>query len=77
MQQVRIQAQEYESVRSLAEAQTIQKKNGVELLRLEYFDIIRMMITDPMHTFLLGMVRSQIVLFKYVIKQCHRVSKLN
>ena len=39
----RIQAQEYQSARPLAEAQTIQKTNGVrysELLRLEYFDII-------------------------------------
>ena len=62
MEEVRIQAEEYQSAHSLAEAQTIQKKNGVrysELLRLEYFDIIRMMITDPMHTFLLGMVHNE------------------
>ena len=45
MEQVRIQAKEYQSARSKAEAEAIQKKNGVrytELLRLEYFDIIRM-----------------------------------
>ena len=41
------------------------EENGVrytELLRLEYFDIIRMMITDPMHTFLLGMVHNEVKL---------------
>ena len=27
-----------------------------ELIRLPYFDIIRMSITDPMHTILLGLV---------------------
>eukprot|EP00731_Ephydatia_muelleri_P023482 Em0015g1065a len=45
MEQVRIQAKEYQSARSKAEAEASQKKNGVrytELLRLEYFDIIRM-----------------------------------
>eukprot|EP00731_Ephydatia_muelleri_P008580 Em0004g918a len=65
MEQVRIQAKEYQSAHSKTEAQTIQKKNGVrytELLRLEYFDIIRMMITDPMHTFLLGMVHNEVKL---------------
>ena len=43
MEQVRIQAKEYQSAHSKAEAQAIQKKNGVrytELLRLEYFDTI-------------------------------------
>ena len=65
MEQVRIHAIEYQRARSKAEAQAIQKKNGVrytELLRLEYFDIIRMMITDPMHTFLLGMVHNEVKL---------------
>ena len=67
MEQVRIQAKEYQSAHSKKEAQTIQKKNGVrytELLRLEYFDIIRMMITDPIHTFLLGMVHNEVKLCK-------------
>ena len=38
------------------------QKNGVrysELLRLLYFDIVRMTATDPMHTFLLGLVRRE------------------
>ena len=42
--EVRIQAKEYQSACSKAEAQAIQKKNGVqytELLRLEFFDIIQ------------------------------------
>ena len=65
MEQVRIQAKEYQSALSKAEAQAIQKKNGVrytELLCLEYFDIIKRMITDPMHTFLLGMVHNEVKL---------------
>ena len=39
--------------------------NGVwysELIRLSYFDIVRMSITDPMHTFLLGMAHNEIKL---------------
>ena len=43
-------------------AAAIAHRNGVrcsELLRLPYFDIVRMATTDPMHTFLLGMVRKQ------------------
>ena len=40
----------------------IAMRNGVrysELLRLPYLDIVRMSTTDPMHTFLLGMVRRE------------------
>ena len=62
MEQVRIQAKEYQSAQK---PKPIQKKNGVrytELLRLEYFDIIRMMITDPMHTFLLETVHNEVKL---------------
>ena len=60
--QTLIQAKEYQSAESLTQAQNIQRKNGVrysELLRLPYFDIVRMTITDPMHTFLLGMVQNE------------------
>ena len=60
--QTLIQAKEYQSAKSLTQAQSIQRKNGVrysELLRLPYFDIVRMTITDPMHTFLLGMVQNE------------------
>ena len=51
------QSKEYLLAKSKTEALSIQKKNGVqysELIRLPYFDIVRMSITDPMHTFLLG-----------------------
>ena len=57
--QVRAQAMEYQSAGSLTVAKEIQKKNGVrytELVRLPYFDMVKMLVTDPMHTFLLGMV---------------------
>ena len=60
--QTLIQAKEYQSAKSLTQAQSIQRKIGVkysELLRLPYFDIVRMTITDPMHTFLLGMVQNE------------------
>ena len=33
-----------------------------DMLRLPCFDIVRMMITDPMHTILLGMVHNEIKL---------------
>lgn len=49
-------------LRHLAEAKRSQQRNGVrycELLRLPYFDIVRMTITDPMHTFLLGLVQNE------------------
>ena len=41
------------------------ERNGVrysELLRLPYYDLVRMSITDPMHTIWLGMVRNEIKL---------------
>ena len=41
MQKVRIQAQEYMSARSLAEAGIIQKKNGVR-----YSDLLRLYLKD-------------------------------
>ena len=59
--QVQDQAKEYQSAGSLTVAKEIQKKNGVrysELFRLPYFDMVKMLITDPMHTFILGMVQN-------------------
>ena len=53
---------EYQQAKSILEALDIQKKNGVhysELIRLPYFDIIRMSITDPIHTNLLGLVHNE------------------
>ena len=61
--QTLMQAKEYQSAKSLTQAQSIQRKNGVrysELLRLPHFDIVRMTITDPMHMFLLGMVQNYV-----------------
>ena len=63
--QVLDQAMEYQSASSLAAAKEIQKRNSVhysELVRLPYFDMVRMLITDPMHTFLLGMVQNEVKL---------------
>lgn len=56
------QVEEYRAATTRTEAVSIAKKNGVrysDLLRLPYFDIVRMSTTDPMHTFLLGMVRRE------------------
>ena len=56
------QAKEHQLASSKSAAATIAQKYGVrysELLRLPYFDIVRMTTTDPMHTFLLGMVRRE------------------
>ena len=56
------QAREYQNATSKTEAAEIAQRNGVrysELLRLPYFDIIRMTVTDPMHSFLLGLVRRE------------------
>ena len=61
-EQVLAQCIEYQQAKSKSEALDIQKKNGVrysELIRLPYFDIIRMSITDPMHTILLGLVHNE------------------
>ena len=59
------QGREYLSATTKARAANIAQKNGVrfsELLKLPYFDIVRMSVTDPMHTFLLGMVKRETVL---------------
>ena len=51
----------HQQAKSKSEALDI-KKNGVrysELIRLPYFDIIRMSITDPMHNILLGLVHNE------------------
>ena len=56
--EVVLQAQEYREAETKLRAAEIAQKNGVrysELMRLEYFDIVRMSATDPMHTFLLGL----------------------
>ena len=56
------QGEEFKNASSKAEATRISQKNGVrysELMRLPYFDIVRMSCTDPMHTFLLGMVQKE------------------
>ena len=63
--QVRAEAKEYQSAGSLTVAKEIQKKNEVcysELASLPYFDMVKMLITDPMHTFLLGMVQNEVKL---------------
>ena len=60
--QTLMKAKEYLSAKSLTQAQSFQNRNGVrysELLRLPYFDIVRMTITEPMHTFLLEMVHAK------------------
>ena len=51
-----------------ASSGSIAKKNGVrysELIRLPYFDAVRMASVDPMHAFLLGMVKREV---KFVLK---------
>jgi hypothetical protein len=56
------QAVEYSNSTSKSAAAAVAQKNGVrcsELLRLPYFDIVKMSITDPMHTFLLGLVKHE------------------
>ena len=61
-EEVRQQANEFRQARSKKEAGLIAQRNGVrytELVRLPYFDTVRMSCVDPMHTFLLGMVRRE------------------
>ena len=56
------QGREYQSATTKSRAANIAQKNGVRfsvLLKLPYFDIVRFSVTDPMHTFLLGMVRRE------------------
>lgn len=59
------QAEEFRAATSKADAASIATKNGVrysELVRLPYFDLIRMVSVDPMHTFMLGMVKRETAL---------------
>ena len=59
---VKSQPEEYKAAKSKAEANRVQKQYGVrwsELLRLPYFDLSRMITVDPMHTFLVGMVKDE------------------
>ena len=61
-EEVTLQAAEFRSAQTRASAVQISQKNGVrysELIRLPYFDIVRMTTIDPMHTFLLGMVKRE------------------
>jgi hypothetical protein len=54
--------QQYRTASTRSNAAAIAQRNGVrysELIRLPYFDIVRMCATDPMHTFLLGMVKRE------------------
>ena len=56
------QANEHRLATSKSAATIVAQKNGVrysELVRLPYFNIVRMATTDPMHTFLLGMVKNE------------------
>ena len=60
--QVLAQCMEYQQAKINSEALDVQKKNGVRYrdhIRLPYFDIIRMSITDPMRTILLGLVHNE------------------
>lgn len=59
---VLLQGQQYKQAQTKSEAKKIAQKNGVrysQLLRLPYFDIVRMTTIDPMHTILLGMVKRE------------------
>lgn len=61
-QEVCKQAKEFMGASTKSKAAKIAQKNGVrysELIRLPYFDIVRMTTVDPMHTFLLGMVKRE------------------
>ena len=58
--EVNSQAKKYKEAKSKAEADQIQKQHGLrwsELNRLPFLDLTRMITIDPMHTFLLGMVK--------------------
>lgn len=60
--QVVEQAKEYQLATLKAAATAVAQKNGVrysELIRLPYFDIVRMTTTDPMHT-LFGQERNRV-----------------
>ena len=56
------QGHQYNAAQTKKAAAQIAQKNGVrysELMRLPYFDIVKMCATDPMHTILLGMVKKE------------------
>ena len=62
-EEVSRQAEEFKSAVTKKDADSIAKKNGVrysELIRLPYYDAVRMTSVDPMHTFLLGMVKKEV-----------------
>lgn len=61
-EEVRKQADEYRQASTKSAANRIAQKNGVrasELSRLPYLDLVRTNCLDPMHTFLLGMVKRE------------------
>lgn len=60
--EVRTQSDEFRQAPTKKAAEKIAKKNGVrasDLTRLPYFDLVRTNCLDPMHTFLLGMVKKE------------------
>ena len=62
--QVREQAEEYKQayLQSDKRAREVTQKNGChasELLRLSYFDPVRMFPVDPMHTILTGLIQNE------------------
>lgn len=60
--EVNRQADKFRKAGTKSEGAKIAQRNGVrysQLLRLPYFDIVRMTTVDPMHAFLLGMVKRE------------------
>ena len=60
--EVRQQADEYRAATTKVAAEKTAQRNGVratELTRLPYVDLVRVCCLDPMHTFLLGMVKRE------------------
>lgn len=61
--EVRDQAMEWKNARNKTQAKEIATKNGVrytELLRLPYYDPVRMCAVDTMHDLLLGLVHKEV-----------------
>ncbi|SMN01272.1 hypothetical protein SPONN_2357 [uncultured Candidatus Thioglobus sp.] len=61
-EEVALQANQFLQANNKTDAAKVAKENGVrytELVRLPYFDLIRMVSIDPMHTVHLGMVRKE------------------
>lgn len=61
-QSVEKDATEFKNAETKQKAQEISKSTGVkysELVRLPYFDPVRMVVVDPMHSFLLGLVKNE------------------